>query len=466
MNDWIVAKFGGSSVRDAKAMYRCVEIVKNHSEIRVVILSATYKTTNMLEQMANFAVDGDSASAFNCLQELKEKHHELADELDSNDDVIQGIDDVFSEAESLIKGIILLKECSPRALDRIYSLGERISSALFTGALNSILEGERDVTFFDVRKILKTNSDFGKARPDIKAIKAKTEEFLLPFLENEDGIIVTQGFIGSDSEGATTTLGREGSDFTGALISEAIDAKLLQIWTDVPGIATTDPKLIAHACIIPEMTYEEASSMAHLGAKILFPKTLTPLIRKSIPLFVGSSLDFKSGGTWVRESVDKTPYLRGLAVLDQQILTTVTSQNIIPINIFFKSILEILHQYNVSYDSINFDGNNISFVMTEPAKLTDEVCDVISKIADVISESGLSKISVIGNRMDEATHLIAEIFQSLSKGAIRTIQLGSSAHSLSILVTKSESPVVLKELHDHLLDYAMKNGFDLKVVTH
>jgi aspartate kinase len=296
----IVAKFGGSSVRDSAAMKRCAEIVKNNPETQVVIISATYNTTNLLEELSKSACLGDSKQAYCCLEELQLKHLVIAENLGASDETLFFMREVILETKALLDKIMEQGSCSTATMDQLYSVGERLSSCLFTDSLASVLPNKK-ITYLDVRKILITDDKFGMAQPKLEIIANQCTSNLRPLLEDPDTIVVTQGFVGCTESGETTTLGREGSDFSATLIGEAISASGVQIWTDVPGIFTADPKLDPLAQVIPKISYDRATKMAEEGAKILFPKTLLPAKRKSIPVFIGSSLGPEQGGSLVSD---------------------------------------------------------------------------------------------------------------------------------------------------------------------
>lgn len=290
MNQWIVSKFGGSSVRDGSAMLRCCKIIEHNPLIKVVVISATQNTTNQLEYVAQAALRGDTNTLNNVISEIIEKHMNIAKEIFTSPKVISELEILFVELKEL--GNLILKDCSytPKIMDQLYSLGERISSLLVADLLR-LRMASYDIYCIDARKIIKTNSNFQKAEPDIEAISKMAATELIPLLKNKNTILVTQGFIGEDLLGNTTTLGREGSDYSAALLGEAIDASAIQIWTDVQGIASSDPRIITDVAYISHLSYDEATALATLGAKVLFPTTLLPAKRKSIPVYVGSSLD-------------------------------------------------------------------------------------------------------------------------------------------------------------------------------
>ena len=281
----IVAKFGGSSVRDAAGIRRCGALVETPPCPALIILSATYNTTNLLEKMAKAETRQESLEVF---YQIKKKHDRLIQELGLPKNLLE---ELYSRGENLT-------ECSGAGdQDRLYALGELLSSTLFAAYLKKTLS--RPVVLVDARELIITDNTFGQAKPLLEEIAQRVHRRVIPFFE-KDSLVVTQGFIGSTLAGETTTLGREGSDYSATLLAEAIGAESVYIWSDVPGVFTADPKLIPAAKVIPEISYALAETMAERGAKILFPQTLGPAARGNIAVFVGSSLEPKKGGSWIR----------------------------------------------------------------------------------------------------------------------------------------------------------------------
>ncbi len=316
MNKWIVAKFGGSSVKDAEAMLRCSNVVENNNDIRVVVISATQNTTNQLEFIARAGQRGDEDTLHSLINELIQRHSKIAHDLFSSEAVRKELDFLFDEIKFVGAEILKERHYTPKIMDQLYSLGERISSLLVSDLIR-LRVPDRKVLFLDARNVIKTSSDFQKAEPQIDVIAEKVRELVIPHL-NAGGIVVTQGFIGKDLLGNTTTLGREGSDYSAALFGEAIDASLVQIWTDVAGIASSDPRLVKDAKFIPTLSYDEATALASLGAKVLFPTTLLPTKRKDIPVFVGSSIDPSLGGTTITKNQDLKFKLKAVSTLQKK----------------------------------------------------------------------------------------------------------------------------------------------------
>ncbi|MBC7537276.1 MAG: aspartate kinase [Bacteriovorax sp.] len=310
---WIVSKFGGSSVKDAAAMLRCSQIIENNPLTKIVVISATQNTTNQLEFVARAASMGDEETLNNVTQELINKHVNIAVELFTSPAVLTELEALCGELKALGVSILQERTYTPKMMDELYSLGERMSSLLMSDLLRLRLP-KKNINFLDARKIIKTSSDFQRAEPQIDLIQKNAATEIIPHLE-EDTLFVTQGFIGADLLGNTTTLGREGSDYSAALFGEAINASLVEIWTDVPGVASSDPRLIENVKFIKELSYDEATALATLGAKVLFPTTLLPTKRKNIPVFVGSSLNPEKGGTMVTSDQNAGFSLKGVSQL-------------------------------------------------------------------------------------------------------------------------------------------------------
>ena len=318
MNEWVVSKFGGSSVKDGVAMLRCSQIIESNSLIKIVVISATQNTTNQLEFVALAAKNQDRERLNTVTLELIKKHTDIALELFTSPKVITQLEELFSELKSIGEIIFNEQNYSPKTMDQLYAVGERMSSLLVCDLLRLRMP-EKNIHFLDARKVIKTSSDYQKAEPQIDLIESVTQSDLLPLLNDEKTLFVTQGFIGSDLLGNTTTLGREGSDYSAALFGEAINASLVQIWTDVPGVASADPRVVSDVKYIATLSYDEATAMATLGAKVLFPTTLMPAKRKNIPVFVGSSLNPKLHGTTVTQNQDEHFKLKSVTLLDKKV---------------------------------------------------------------------------------------------------------------------------------------------------
>jgi aspartate kinase len=299
----VVSKFGGSSVADACAFKRCAKIINDSEDQHFVVVSATYDTTNQLEKLAQISLDSiEKANDF--LLIIIKRHQGISIDLNISEEVSSVFKSLESEAKSYIQNIHNTCEISLKQMDALYSIGERLSSSIMSMYL--------DAEYIDATKILRTDDYFGAANPMSNISKALAEEVLIPLIKNKK-TIVTQGFIASTIEGHITTLGREGSDYSASLFGELIKADQINIWTDVPGIFSCDPKKAEGVKRIPELSYSMATKFASLGAKVLFPRTLAPARRANIKVFVGSSLSPEKGGTFIGHKEATSPSFLGIA---------------------------------------------------------------------------------------------------------------------------------------------------------
>jgi aspartate kinase len=444
----IVAKFGGSSVRDAEAINRSAKVALE-KKARIVVVSATYGTTNTLVEFSNKS--GSWEQAQEKLAQLKDRHLTIAQQLKSSAEEMQQIEELIDSLERTVELRYFKEEyLNAEAIkDAICSMGERISSVLMRRAMENL--ASRPVELLDVRKIVKTDGQFTAANPLIDVI-AEEASRVLPNIRSEETLYVTQGFLGQTISGATTTLGRGGSDLSATLIAEAIDADEVQIWTDVPGVATTDPRVCDKAQSIDEMTYVEASEMAVFGAKVLHPTTLLPASRKNIPVFVGSSLDMNAGGTWIREKAEKTPVVRGIALKNKQRLITLTTPKMVNSHNFLFNVFQIFNEEQVSVDLISTSQISVSFTFDDSSTITDTLLGRLSDIANVKVEDNFSLISLVGNGMNYTPNISKQVFTALEGINIRLICLGASQYNFCFLVDGENAPEAIKRLHGSFME--------------
>lgn len=446
MEEKVVAKFGGSSMKDHEAMLRSAEISTEHKSF-ITLVSATYGTTDKLHELAQSAVAGRWDDCEKVLFTLKEKHLDILHNLTKNEMVANQIKELIENLETLARGIFLLNECSTKAHDRIVSFGERLSSLLFTEAMK-IKNPEKEVILFDSRNILKTNSNFGKAKPELELIKKNCDDF---FQITAKTVYVGQGYIGSDKNGSTTTLGRGGSDYSAALFAEGVGASILEIWTDVAGIATTDPRICEGTKAIHEISYDEASEMAQYGAKILHPTTLVPAMRRGIPVFVGSSYAKDEKGTWIKEFVDEKPLIRAIAKRDNQALLTITTPKMVDEYGFMSKIFNVFTENEVSVDCVTTSEISVAITVDKSTLEDQTLLNSLSKIGKVDTQLGFSLISLIGNKMLEQSGLAKKIFSSIEDINIRMMCLGASAYNFNILVDAKDGNKAIQNLHQEFI---------------
>jgi len=443
----IVSKFGGTSMGDAQCMLRSAELCKTQKS-NLIVVSATSGTTNLLISLGRTAETESWEKALVLLNKLEEKHLKISEELGCPKEVHQRIAALLEEIKSLAYGIHLVKDCSEKAMDTLMSFGERLSSELFVTALKTAYQNKSPapkIDWLDARKFVITDDQYGKAKPLTEKIIQQCQK-LLP-CNSEHTIYVTQGFIGSTELGHTTTLGRGGSDYSAAIFAEGLSADILEIWTDVPGIATTDPRLVPEAKAIPEISFTEASELATFGAKVLHPATLLPALRKNIPVFVGSSFDSQQKGTWVRMQVKDQPLVRALAVRKKQVLVTLTSPEMLHSHGFLLRIFKAFNDHKVSIDAITTSEISVCMTLDDSTLLNKNLIRELELIAEVQVEEGLALVSIIGNNINHTAGLAKRIFDSIDNINVRMICLGASKHNFCFLVKDNQADDAIKKLH-------------------
>lgn len=445
----IVAKFGGTSVADYTAMNRSADVVLADPSVRLVVLSASAGVTNLLVSLA----EGQEQEQRDYqLDEIRRIQYAIVDQL-SEPEVIR------DEVDRVLDNITMLSETAELATstaltDELVSHGELLSTLLFVEILR---QRQVQSEWFDVRKVLRTDDHFGRAEPDLAQVAELSQSLLAPRLA--EALIVTQGFIGSEAKGRTTTLGRGGSDYTAALLGEALHASRIDIWTDVPGIYTTDPRVVPSAKRIDEITFGEAAEMATFGAKVLHPATLMPAVRSDIPVFVGSSKDPAAGGTRVCNETQNPPLFRALALRRKQTLLTLHSLNMLHSRGFLVEVFTILARHNISVDLITTSEVSLALTLdttgstsTGGSLLTQALLTELSSVCRVEVEENLALIAIIGNKLSQACGVGKEVFGVLEPFNLRLICYGASSYNLCFLVPGNDAEQVVRTLHHNLFE--------------
>ena len=450
MKTIVVSKFGGTSMGDAACMLRSAKVAVTQNSF-VVVVSAVSGVTNKLIETANLAQFKTWPETENLLSQIKATHEKIADELHLEKSSRESLAVLLDELNSIAKGIHLLKDCSLKAMDALLGLGERMSSVLFVKAMQNALSASSQdekklAQWIDARQILRTDDHFGKAKPQTDKIIELAKKHL-PHSLQATRVFVTQGFIGATEDGASTTLGRGGSDYSAAIFAEAIGADVLEIWTDVAGIATTDPRLCKDARMLPEISFQEASELATFGAKVLHPSTLVPAIRKNIPVLVASSFNPELKGTWIRASVSERPLVRAMAIRKQQILVTLSTPEMLQAPGFLYQIFRVFNDHKVSIDAITTSEISVSMTLDNSALLNKKLVHELSQFAEVQIEENLCLVSVIGNNINHTPGLAKKIFDAVSDINVRMICLGASKHNFCFLVDEAQGANAIQKLH-------------------
>ncbi|HHX8263270.1 TPA: lysine-sensitive aspartokinase 3 [Vibrio diabolicus] len=449
MSAFNVAKLGGTSVANFEAMSRCATIIENNPNTRLVVSSACSGVTNLLVELANGVQDQTHRTEL--LQNLANIHDAILTQLEDSTKTAAEVYGILDTVTSLAEAASI--QASAKLTDHLVACGELMSTHILTQLM---CERGIQAVRFDIRDVLRTDDNFGRAEPNIEAISTLAQDKLVPLCQQS--VVVTQGFIGSDETGNTTTLGRGGSDYSAALIAESVKATGLEIWTDVPGIYTTDPRIAPKASPIPEISFSEASEMANFGAKILHPSTLVPALRHDIPVFVGSSKEPEKGGTWIRHKVESSPLFRALALRCNQTMVTLRSANMFHAYGFLAKVFEILAKHKISVDLITTSEISVSLTLDQTdtsggaPQLPQAVREELGELCKVEVEHDLCLVALIGNNMSESKGYAKQVFGTLEDFNLRMICYGASPHNLCFLLHESVSKQAIQKLHTELFE--------------
>lgn len=444
-----VAKFGGTSLMNASCIQQATRIVKD-TRASVVVVSAMGGVTNLLDSLSSEVVTDSLEYCLKKLCDIEERHILAAKLLHCTSSEKKEIQALIEESKMLITGMNLLGEVSLRSKDRLLSIGEKLSSILILASF--IKEGIKAIKV-DASEIIITNENFGQAEPILGKIKTCVKEYIEINLASGK-VIVTQGFIGATLEGVPTTLGRGGSDYSAALLAEALHAELLSIWTDVPGVLRVDPRVVGKNQVVSELSFEEAAELATFGAKVLHPATLCPAIRCNIPVFVASTMQPEAGGTWIKPAVKSYPVIRGIAVRRKQLLLTARSVKMFHAHGFLGTFFTILANHCISVDLITTSEISVAITIDNPIKLTDHVVRELRQIAQIEIEYDLALVALVGNRLTSTPGIANQVFSIIKQFNIRLTCHGASDRNFCFLVNESELDEIVILLNKQLLEMA------------
>ncbi|MDG6361239.1 lysine-sensitive aspartokinase 3 [Glaesserella parasuis] len=450
MSHLSVAKFGGTSVANFEAMSACANIVTTDANTRVVVLSASAGVTNYLVELANGC---ETERREEILAAVRTIQYNIIEKLQNPAAVSAEIDALLEHVSALALSASLAT--SAALTDELICHGEMMSTKIFTQLLK---ERNYPAVWVDVREIVATNNHYGKAAPNDEKTQAQSDAILKPLIA-EGKVVITQGFIGRDDEGKTTTLGRGGSDYSAALLAEVLNANDVLIWTDVPGIYTTDPRVVPAAKRIDTMSFNEAAELATFGAKVLHPATLLPAVRSNIPVYVGSSKAPEQGGTWVTRDPQPRPTFRALALRRNQILLTLSSLSMLHAQGFLANVFAILAKHKISVDVITTSEVSIALTLDKTGSassgadmLSPELLEELRQYCNVKVENDLALVAIIGNNLHTQAGIAKQLFATLSPYNVRLISYGASTNNVCTLVQNSEADDVIRSLHSALFE--------------
>ncbi len=459
-----VLKFGGSSVANSENIKKVLAIVANASKEQkvAVVVSAFGKTTDNLLAAANSALV-DITIAKNILETIKELHYQVIDDLISSqkEEVLEVVTALLDRLSSIYEGIFLLQELSDKTLAKVSSFGERLSSFIIANAGKELF----DAIHKESRALISTNNEYLNAQVNFKI----TNQSIISFFDkNKHQVTVLGGFISSNIKGETTTLGRGGSDFSASIYAAALNAVELQIWTDVPGMFTANPRVVKQAYPISEISYEEAMELSHFGAKVLYPPTIQPSLRKKIPIRIKNTFDPENVGTLICNNPNNSDEVKGISHIEDISLITLEGGGMIGIPGFSKRLFETLSLEKINIVFITQASSEHSIcvgVYQDDAAKAKELLDATfsieidrKKIKPIIAENDLAIIAVVGESMKNYQGLSGQMFSALGRNNVnvRAIAQGSSEKNISAVINKSDAKKALNTLHEQFFEEKTK----------
>ncbi len=446
----VVMKFGGTSVEDPAAIGRTAAIVAGRVALGkqpVVVVSAMAKVTDQLLRAATVAAEGDRTGALAITARLRVRHRETATALVKNPADIAAlitlIDEHFDSLDEILRGLSVILELTPRISDLIVSFGERLSSNIVAAGFREL---GIDALQVDAREIVITDSQFQKAVPQDALIDQRAQAKLLP-LTSQGKVPVMGGFIAANEAGITTTLGRGGSDFTGALVGGALQAEAIEIWTDVDGIMTADPRVVPDALRVKVISFEEAAELAYFGAKVLHPATILPAVKKNIPVLVLNSRNASCEGTRITSLAPgcKSPF-KSIAVKKKLSIIDVVASRMLMTHGYMKEIFTIFDKHKCAVDMVSTSEVSVSLTVDSNDNLPALAAD-LGQLADVKYEGRKALVCMVGDDIRGRNGMAAQVFNAIRHVNVRMISQGASEINMSFMIDEDDADEAVRSLH-------------------
>jgi aspartokinase/homoserine dehydrogenase 1 len=462
-----VLKFGGSSVANASNINKVIDIVKEKikTDKTIVVVSAFGGITDILLQCSQLAADGDEGYKQK-LQEAELRHLSTVKELitiTQQSAVLSLVKTLCNEIEDICTGIFLLKELSERTRDRIVSYGEILSSKIIAAKLNTDAIA---CEWVNSANLIITNSNYGSAAVDFSITDKKITGY---FAASSAELFLMPGFIASDSTGAHTTLGRGGSDYTAAIVAAALSAQVLEIWTDVSGMMTADPRLVTNVKIIPQISYQEAMELSHFGAKVIYPPTIQPVRGKGIPTWIKNTFAPTDNGTVIqKESSNNTNSIRGISSINSIALLSLEGSGMVGIPGFSKRLFEALAEKKINVILITQSSSEHSICVGIDAAMSETARKIIDeafayeietkKVDPIVVEKDLAIVALVGDNMKSHPGISGKMFGNLGRNGVnvRAIAQGSSERNISAVVSTQDVKKAINVLHEEFFETVYK----------
>ena len=445
----LVMKFGGTSVADEGAIERLVEHVmsaRNDGALPVVVVSALAGVTNDLLRAATLATASDPA-ADALLDSLRTRHLQLAARVGTalQDDLTREITSQFDELAAILRAVGTLKETSPRAHDAIAAAGELLSSRIVHAALSA---AGLPAVWIDPRRLVITTDDYMQAGPLFEEIEIAVPRELGRAIAAR-AAAVTGGYVGATREGVTTTLGRGGSDYSAAIIGAALNAREIQIWTDVDGMLTADPRIVATPRVVPVLSFGEASELAYFGAKVLHPSTIQPAVARDIPVRILNSRRAAAPGTLIasRGADESTGRPAAIACKRSVTVVDITSTRMLMAHGYLRRVFEVFERCRTSVDVVTTSEVSVSVTIDDDRRLNG-VIQGVADFAEVQVEHGMAILCAVGDSLRRNPRIAARMLGALDGFPLRMVSQAASRRNVTVVLRDADVPAAMNRLHD------------------
>jgi aspartate kinase len=442
----VILKFGGTSVGDAEAIGRLVRHVAAARQrgSAVVVVSALSGITDTLLQLATSAAAGADSLIDPGIAALQERHASVVRAVVPDSEPLVGlIAGHLAELRNLLQAVATLRDASPRTRDAIAAFGELMSSRIIDRALDAsgVAAG-----WVDSRRVVITNDSFGTALPLMDETTRAAGEEILPLLA-AGRVPVLGGYVGGTVAGVTTTLGRGGSDYSAAIVGAAVDASEIQIWTDVDGMMTADPRIVPSTHVVPRLSFDEASELAYFGAKVLHPSTILPAVAKAIPVRILNSRRFEGAGTLITGTAPVEAPLAALACKRHVTVVDITSTRMLMAHGFLRRVFEVFERCQTPIDVVSTSEVSISVTIDNDRRL-HEITEDVSTFADVRVEREMAILSAVGDGLRRDPHLAPRILGSLEDFPLRMVSQAASRRNVTVVLPDAAAAAAMVHLHD------------------
>lgn len=448
----IVVKFGGTSVGDAAAIDRAAQIVKSKLERNpIVVVSALGGTTNALLAVGEQSAKGHLIGALRGVETLRDRHLGECETLlggsDESLEIAGELSAMFDELAHLAEALSTLGHVTPRSFDAIAAQGEQLSANLVAAYFRKV---GIDAEYVDPRTVMITDDRFMEAEPQTETIAERAREILQPMVQ-ERRVPVMGGFVGSTANGITTTLGRGGSDYSASLVGAALGAEAIEIWTDVDGMLTADPRVVQGSLLIEQIRFDEASELASFGAKVLHPNTIAPAVRLGIPVFVYNSRKPEGKGTRITFDAPHRP-VSAIAGKTDVTIIKVTAARMLLAHGFLRRVFEIFERHKTSVDVVATSEVSVSVTIDDAARLDSLLVD-LRDLGDVAIERNRGIIAIVGAGICDAGGAMGRALMALGEVQIHMMSLSATGINLTVIVDAEAVHPAMQRLHSEFFGH-------------